>query len=247
MQIGNNRPNGPQPRDNKNSHLDPDLTKSNRDGIERTAKVSAERIQEASKERSASKPVEPRSKPTDTFERSRPQDDPGMDVAERIKNARSQHMANRVGSAREQDAMKTSQAAEAMGERIANARAQHARQQGADEVRTELGTGDGGVVAEAKRIANARAQSVGAQGSDAVGEAKRADAARTQSVDAAAMATRIANARAQSVELPGPGGVRESQTERAERIESLRQAFEAGELNTPERAREAAGKLLSDE
>ncbi len=224
MQIGNNRPNGPQPHDAKTSHLDPDLTKSNRDGIEQTAKVSSARIQEASKERAQPKAAESRTKPTDTFERSRPQDDPGMDVAERIKNARSQQTAHRIGNARDQDASKTSEAAQAKGERIANARAQHAAQ-GTDRVRPELGTGDGGMVADAKRISSARSQSVDA-----------------------AMSTRIANARAdQKIELPGLGGSKETQAARTERVESLRLAHEAGELNTPERAREAAGRLLGGE
>ena len=52
MQIGNNRPSGPKPNDrNKHGQLDPDLTKANREGMEKTTRVSSARIQEASQSR----------------------------------------------------------------------------------------------------------------------------------------------------------------------------------------------------
>jgi hypothetical protein len=48
-------------------------------------------------------------------------------------------------------------------------------------------------------------------------------------------------------ELPGPGSRRESAEAREARLDSLLEAHEKGELNSPERLREAAGRLLGGE
>lgn len=268
MQIGNNRPSGSQPNErNKQGQLDPDLTKGNREGMEKTTRVSSARVQEASQSRSDPKSIEVRQS-KDTFERSKPQDDPGMDVAERIKNARSQHMATRVGNARKQEAGQIDAEAN-KGQRIANARAQHAEANPETKTRADIGTGDSG---KAERIANARAQhaevnpetktrsdvgrDVMADKAERISNARaeqpmtRNEAARSQDMDAQ-QAMRIQNARSQfrasNVDLPGVGGRPETAAARTERVEGLREAHQAGEIHTPERAREAAGRLLGSE
>ncbi|HIG11715.1 MAG: hypothetical protein ABGY71_06460 [bacterium] len=46
MQIGNNHPSGPKPNDPKDKSLDLDLTRANREGIEKTSSASQERVRE---------------------------------------------------------------------------------------------------------------------------------------------------------------------------------------------------------
>ncbi|MCB9914207.1 MAG: flagellar biosynthesis anti-sigma factor FlgM [Planctomycetes bacterium] len=128
MYVGNSNPLGPKPNDPKKSHLDPDLTRVNREGIERTSSAGRERMREVQREETAK--------------------------------------------------------------------------------REEL----------------------------------RRSALSRESVELSSESRRLA-----AEELPGPGGARESADARAERIDELKRAYATGELNTPERARESAGRLLGGE
>ncbi len=55
MQIGNSQPYGRKPNDPKKGYLDPDLTKVNREGIEKTSSAGQERMREVQKEAAAHK------------------------------------------------------------------------------------------------------------------------------------------------------------------------------------------------
>ncbi len=273
MQIGNNRPNGPRPNDPKASPLDPDLTKANREGIEDTTRVTSAKTQKSIEERSPAKASENR-KAADTFQRSKPEEDPGYDVGQRIKNARAQAGDKRGRNARAQAADRMDGTPD-KAQRIANARAQRAEanaQKAAEGRKTAANNSEAVKPDHAKRINAARNQHA-----DRADRLERVENARTQSAEAA-KSQRIENARAQymenskveagnprdsvrtariaegSVELPGrsgelPGvsGKPESTSARSARIEGLRQAHQAGELNTPERARSAASRLLGGE
>jgi len=243
MQIGRSSQ-GPQPRDPQNSPLDPDLTRANREGIENTTRKHAARNQEA---REAAR--------RDSFERSRPDREVGVDVGERIKNARDK--AQRVESARGGKVeAKADDSVRAEAHRIDGARGEAARIEAA---RSEAAR------SEAARIENARAGKVDVKVDNVErAEAHRIESARGEAVriDSARDQHRISEARSgglsrESVqlsgesqrlaadgELPGPGGSRESEAERADRLEALRIANARGELNTPERIRNAAGRLL---
>jgi hypothetical protein len=254
MQIGNSRTGAPQPHDRNSSPLDPDLTKSNREGIETTSRLSAEKTEEARKLRAPARQADAR-QARDKFEPSRPQEDIGEDVGERIKNARAQAAGRRIENARTQ----------AMEKRIENARNQ------ALEHRIENARTQDGAEKHARRIKNARSQAAdvpdkrieAARIKDArLQVEQRTENARLQDTSMR-QARRIENARGglsrESVqlsgesrrlaagELPGVGGSRESGAERAERVEALRTSNARGELNTPERARRAAGRLLGGE
>ncbi|MFT7485434.1 MAG: hypothetical protein ACI9F9_001284 [Candidatus Paceibacteria bacterium] len=302
MQIGNNSSNGPRPNNQKPSHLDPDLTKANRDGIDETTSVASENTRESIRDRSPAKALESRKPALDSFQRAKPNEDTGVDVSERIRNARaqagqkrvenarSQANAKRVENARDQSPKQTdnqvssSDSSGDKSQRIANARAQRSDDQGqrisnarkgangAEDVKSD---GDNG-----KRIANARGQHSENQGqrisnarkgangaadvkSDGGDNGKRISNARTQNNEAR-QAQRIENARTQylenskggsdgslvaasAVSLPAIGGSHETAPARAERVAVLREAHQAGALNTPERAQEAAGRLLGGE
>jgi hypothetical protein len=302
MQIGNNRPNGPQPHDRKNGKLDPDLTRANREGIEKASNQGRETTQRAIEERSPARNAESL-KSRDTFERSRPQDDAGPSVEERIKNARQGAKNGRIENARGQRAeriesgrvqntearqatriagAREQSAKSAEGGRVENARTPAANAERIENARTQRAE------AQATRVENARVQDTEARAADRVSNARdqsakalqadrpdRVENARTQRAEA--QATRVENARDQharvenaagtqesgvsresvavsdsaaslaSSELPGLGGSHESNDARAERIAELRKAFQAGELNSPERLRNAAARLLAGE
>lgn len=125
MHIGNSHPLGPKPNDSKKSHLDPDLTKVNREGIEQTSSAGRERMREVQRE------------------------------------------------------------------------------------------------------AAARQEQI------------RKSALSRESVELSSESQRLA-----AEELPGPGGARESVEARSARLDKLKEAYQAGQLNTAERARESAGRLL---
>lgn len=276
MQIGNNRPSGPQPNNRDQSQLDPDLTRANRQGIQDTARVSTERTRESIRENAPEKTLKSRDV-KDTFQRSRPTEDPGVDVGERIKNARAQNAeqtAQRIGNARKQDAQATREPSEAKGQRIANARGQSAEAQSAraSHARKQADGAESARPAEPKRIANARDEHAGrienARAQEPDGrESQRIENARSQylknngpvdqpqatdrvrptkvqreSVDISRVSKRMA-----SEEPVGVRGNRESSSERSERVDGLRRDHLRGLLNTPERTREAAGKLLGGE
>lgn len=137
MQIGNSRPIGPNPNEPNRPHLDPDLTRVNREGVEYTREVQRKRT-----------------------------------------------------SAAQDEAVENQEAA-----------------------RVERET------AESPRVA-------------------RNDLSR-ETVELSTESRRLA-----AEELPGPGGRRESTEVREARIEELREAHERGDLNTPDRMREAANRLL---
>jgi len=271
MQIGNNRLNGPQPNDRKNSPLDPDLTKVNREGIEKSSRETSEKTREAIEQRSPARRKEA-AQGRDTFERSRPQDDAGVSVEERLANARAQRReatAERAANARAQ----RGEAGKA--ERIANARNQRAKATGEENAKL---AGDGSDVG--KRVENARTQRSQAEKAERVENARtqrsqvekaeRVANARAQRVEAE-KAERITNARQQRTkvessgslsresvelsstvsklaagELPGPDGVEESVADRQVRFDALRKAYQSGELNSPERLRKAAARLLGE-
>jgi anti-sigma28 factor (negative regulator of flagellin synthesis) len=128
MQIGNRNSFGPKPNDPKNSHLDPDLTRANREGIEQTSAAGRERMREVRKQEAA-----------------------------------QQEEIRRSNLSREM---------------------------------VELST-------ESRKLA--------------------------------------------AEELPGPKGAAETGEARRERVEELKQAYQEGKLNTTERARESAGRLLGGE
>lgn len=242
MQIGNNSTGAPQPRDPLQTPLEPDLTKANREGIKSTSRIQAEKTKEAHRA------AENRAR--DSFEPSRPQKDVGMDVGERIKNARAQAaraQANRVENARagsvgarsettpRADAQRISNARGGEAARIENARSDAQR---ISSARSEDSRVDG-----TQRIEAARGQErvENARGQERVENARSGSLSR-ESVELSSRSRRLA-----SGELPGTGGRRESLAERADRLEALRIANARGELNTPERARRAAGRLLGGE
>ena len=127
MHIGNSHPLGPKPNDSKKSHLDPDLTKVNREGIERTSSAGRERMREVQEEAAARK------------------------------------------------------------------------------------------------------------------EQIRKSALSRESVELSSESQRLA-----AEELPGPGGTRETAEGRSERLAQLKEAYQAGKLNTAERAQATAGRILGD-
>ena len=128
MHIGNSQPLGPKPNDPKKNHLDPDLTKVNREGIEKTSNAGRERMREIQEEEAA--------------------------------------------------------------------RLEEAQRGSLSREKVELST-------ESRRLA--------------------------------------------AEELPGPGGAAETPEARNERLAELKQAYQEGKLNTPERASESAGRLLGDD
>jgi len=238
MQIGRSSQ-GPQPRDPQNSPLDPDLTRANREGIENTTRKHAARNQEA---REAAR--------RDSFERSRPDREVGVDVGERIKNARDK--AQRVESARGGKVeAKADDSVRAEAHRIDGARGEAARIEAARSEAARIENARAGKVdvkvdnverAEAHRIESARGEAVridSARDQHRISEARSGGLSR-ESVQLSGESQRLAA----DGELPGPGGSRESEAERADRLEALRIANARGELNTPERIRNAAGRLL---
>lgn len=304
MQIGNNRPNGLQPSKNQNPLLDPDLTKANRDGIEDTTRVSSAKTREAIEDRSPNRAAEARKGAVqDTFQRSRPEENPGPDVSQRIKNARAQAGEKRVSNGRNQNLENTKAAAGAdvvpgKAQRIASARAQRAegQSQRVSQARKQAAGVENSSQDNTKRIANARGQQAEGQGQrvgaarkqaagvenssqdntkrianargQEAGKQSRVEGARVQNSEAA-QSQRIENARTQylknsqvdgvrsarleagsidlpgrSGELPGVSSSSESGSVRAERVANIRKQYAAGDLNTPQRASEAAGRLL---
>ena len=235
MQIGNNRPNGPQPHDRKNAKLDPDLTKSNREGIEKASNQGREATSRAIEERSPARNAESL-KARDTFERSKPQDDAGPSVEERLKNARMQGRearAERIENARGQRADRIDNArvqnTEArMGARIAGARDKNAKavEGSSESLRKPAATPE--------RIENARGQ-----------RADRIDNARVQNTDARA-AERVAGARQKNAEVETPSRLESARTQaaeaQAERIENARD-----QRTRVENASSADGASLSRE
>ena len=137
MQIGNSRPIGPNPNEPNKPHLDPDLTRVNREGVEYTQEVQRKRTSAAQDE-----------------------------AVENQETARVEREAT-----------------------------DRSRVAGNDLSRetVELSTESRRLVAE---------------------------------------------------ELPGPGGRSESTEVREARVEELREAHKRGDLNSPERMREAANRLL---
>ena len=303
MQIGNNRTNGPQPHDRNNAKLDPDLTKVNREGIEKATRDSGEKTQRAIDERSPANTAESL-KSRDTFQRSRPQDDAAPSVEERIKNARMQgkeakadrienargQRAGRIDNARVQNtearqATRISGARDKQAKATDGARVENSRTPAANPERIESARNQ-----RADRIDNARVQNTDARAADRVsgardksmknleaGDGSRVENARVQNTEMQ-RSTRIENARGQhtrvensggtnevsslsresvqfsgsvealaSSELPGVGGTQESSEIRAARVAELRKAFQSGELNSPERLRNAAARLLGGE
>ena len=255
MQIGNNRLNGPQPNDRKNSPLDPDLTKVNREGIEKSSRETSEKTREAIEQRSPARRKEA-AQGRDTFERSRPQDDAGVSVEERLANARAQRReatAERAANARAQ----RGEAGKA--ERIANARNQRAKATGEENAKL---AGDGSDVGKrvenartqrsqvekAERVANARAQRVEAEKAERITNARQqrtkvesSGSLSRESVELSSTVSKLA-----AGELPGPDGVEESVADRQVRFDALRKAYQSGELNSPERLRKAAARLLGE-
>lgn len=276
MQIGNNRASGPQPNNRNQSHLDPDLTRANREGIEDTTRVSTERTREAMRESSPERALKSRDA-KDTFQRSKPAEDPGVDVSDRIKNARAQsaeQTAQRVGNARKQEAQATREPSKAKGQRIANARGQHAEAQGAragqarkqadgvESARPDAPKRIANARSEhAERIANARAQQPDGKleqrienarteylkNNGPVDQSQATDRVRPTKVQRESVDISRASERMASDEPVGVGGSRESSSERTARVDGLRHEHLRGLLNTPERTREAAGKLLGGE
>ncbi len=255
MQIGRSSQ-GPQPRDPQDSPLDPDLTRANREGIENTSRKHAAKNREA---REAAR--------RDSFERSRPDRDLGVDVGDRIKNARDK--AQRADNARaDKVEAKVGDNARAEAHRIEGARIKDARSEAtrienarADKVDVKVDRAEVQRI-EAARIKAARSEATRIENARADKVEVKVDRAEAQRIESARDQHRISEARSgglsrESVqlsgesqrlatdgELPGPGGSRESEAERADRLEALRIANARGELNTPERIRNAAGRLL---
>jgi hypothetical protein len=272
MQIGNNRPSGPRPEDRQKPSLDPDLTRANREGLEKTAARAGEQTREAAEERSPARQAEAR-RGRDTFERSREQDDAGSSVEERLRNARTQNTrarrATRIENARAQQ----------KGQRIENARVQNtearhetrvenARAQRTKAIENTQGPGAARIEnaraqQKAERIENARVQQKAerVENARAQQKAERVENAREQrtKVDASRAGLEVGGLSRESVqlsssverlmsnELPGPGGAQESTDARQARFEALRQAYQNGELNSPARLRQAAARLLGGE
>jgi hypothetical protein len=320
MQIGNNRPSGPRPEDRQKPGLDPDLTRANREGLEKSAEQTAERTRKAIEERSPGRQAEAR-RGRDTFERSQGQDDAASALEERLRNARLQNTqarrAERIENARAQRTKAQENAAAPEAQRIENARAQqraerveNARVQNTEARRAErienaraqrTEAQENAAAPEAQRIENARAQqraervenaraqdaeasrierieNARSQRTKALENPSGADAQRIESAREQQRAERIENAREQrtkvdassarlevaglsresvqlsssverlmSGELPGPDGTSETTDARQARFEALREAYQKGELNSPERLRKAAARLLGGE
>jgi len=86
-----------------------------------------------------------------------------------------------------------------------------------------------------------RANTSAAQEEAAQVSANRSDLSR-ESVELSSESQRLA-----AEEQIGPRGSQETSEERATRVARLEEAHREGTLNTPERAREAAGRLLGDD
>jgi len=263
MQIGNNRPSGPRPEDQKHKHLDPDLTRANREGIEKATEKSGESTRKAIEERSPSRQAEIR-QGRDTFERSKQREDATDGLEKRLRSARLQNTsarkAERVENAREQRSERIENArvqnTEARkAERVENARAQRTKAlenaEGPDAQRVE----NARTQQRAERIENARVQNTEAR------KAERVESARSQrdKVEANRESLELSGLSRESVELsgsverlmsdelPGVDGRSESPDARQARFEALREAYQSGELNSPERLRRAAARLLGGE
>lgn len=250
MQIGRSSQ-GPQPRDPQDSPLDPDLTRANREGIEKTSRKHAAKNREA---REAAR--------RDSFERSRPDRDLGVDVGDRIKNARDKAQRADKVEAKAGDNSRA-EAHRIEGARIKDARSEATRIENAraDKVDVKVDRAEVQRI-EAARIKAARSEATRIENARADKVEVKVDRAEAQRIESARDQHRISEARSgglsrESVqlsgesqrlatdgELPGPGGSRESEAERADRLEALRIANARGELNTPERIRNAAGRLL---
>ena len=78
-------------------------------------------------------------------------------------------------------------------------------------------------------------------------EAARQEEARSRSLSRESIELSHESRRLAAEELPGKGGVAESADARAARIQELKDAHDRGELNSTERARESANRLLGGE
>ena len=270
MHIRNNSTSGAQPHPRKDDAADKDIGKALRKGVEPTQPSENEKRADAATQRNAREARGPR----DSFERSRPQEDAGVDVSDRLKQARAQARENRIANARSKHTQ------EQHAGRVQNARLKHTAASQADEARdqriaaarakaaTPTDTRNGAVESKeptnAQRIENAREsrqdridgarvmhteQQIASRAADALSK-------HTGDGDPVARArANFGNLSRESVQLSGGTqaradhvqdvhGRQETVEARAERVESLKHEYETNMLNTVDRARAAAGRML---
>lgn len=226
MQIRNSSNDGSQPRKPLGSSSEKELGKPKGEGVQATRGADAEK---AAKAASRSKSNEVR-QGGDSFQRSKPSEDPGVDVGERLREARTKARGERVDNARTKDTEVRLQ------KRIANARQKDTgvRQQ----QRIEGARADHSEAAQADRMMNARAKDT--KTGDPVSRAKANFGNLSRESVKFSGGTRSLT----SELLQGAEGVQESVDERSQRIEQIRTQLNDGSLNSVERARQAADRML---
>jgi|GEM_PF-3122748 len=219
MQIRNNAGDGPKPRHSQNAPAEKDATSTRGTPVEPTRGTGEAKPTDGPRDAKSARPSR------DSFERSKPQEDPGVDVGERLRQARQQARQKRIENARQQDTQGRRE------NRVENARADHTRRK--REERIANARRDHTERAHARRVANARAQHTERTSSP---DELRGDGAGSPGVIESGTDL-IQDAR----------GNRESREARAERIQIMRMEYENGILNTADRARAAAERLLGDQ
>ncbi len=210
MQIKNNGNEGSRPNQPKQNPVEKRAEAPKSAEVEKKADSATQR---------SSKEVR---QARDSFQRSKPQQDPGVDVGERLRQARAQANQDRIGDARSKDSRDSRE------QRIKSARVKDSRER--REARLENARNQHTESAKANRIANARKQA-----SHPVDGNKSRDSVQTRS-NPISMEGTVEDAR----------GLRETSEVRAERLRMIKLEHENGLLNTVDRARAAAERLLDD-
>lgn len=219
MQIRNNAGDGPKPRHTQNGPAEKEAASKRGAPVDPPKGGGEAKPSDAPRDAKSARPAR------DSFQRSKPQEDPGVDVGERLRQARQQARQKRIESARKQDTQERRES------RIENARTDNTRRR--RESRIENARRDHTERAHARRVANARTQHT--ERTSAPDELRGDDAGSPRVVESGT--DLIQDAR----------GNRESREARAERIQIMRMEYENGILNTADRARAAAERLLGDQ
>lgn len=220
------QPQHPNNNGPKNTGSDKDLGTTRKEAVEGTRPADSEKRAE-NQPKKETRDVRPN---RDSFERSKPTEDPGVDVGERLRKARTQARENRIENAR------TKHTQEQGAERIKNARADSSRAR--REARLEDARAKHSEQAHAERIESARTDNT--KNADPVARA------RASFGNLSRESVQLSAERVSGEEIQSATGARETNEARAERIQILRMEHENGILNTVERSREAARRLLGD-